>query len=114
MKFSSKLYANEILKDIHNKNLILKEKEKNTVFMKKYGLSKDDIDNYVYQLTPDNFSERVENKDSKIKAKYLYIFQPIIQLADEYGFVSSIKLYIKICYLSDSKILIVSFHEDDM
>jgi len=113
MKYTSRHYANEILKDIHNKKLILCVRDKNIEFMKQYGLSKEVIDNYVYQLTPNYFSERIENEDKNIKAKYLYVFRPLISLVDEYGFYNKIKLYIKLCSYDGDRTLIVSFHEDD-
>lgn len=106
---TSKIVAKEILNDINNKKIILYERDKNRQFIKKYSISKDEIDEIIYSLTDNHFIERIENKDSKIKSKYLYIFNVLYEFTNESG-ECLIKLFIKIGEIEDG-VLLVSFHE---
>ena len=106
--YTSKIYAKEILDIIPNKRIIVLERDKNKIFMEKYSITTEDINDIVYSLNPNCFIERIDNKDKKIKSKYLYVFNVIQELNDEYGETLE-KLYIKICAI-DEYVLLVSIH----
>ena len=63
-------------------------------------------------LEEKNFVRRLENKDKKIKTKYLYEFETKLRLLDEYDFKVLVDVYIKICFI-DNFTLVVSFHEKE-
>ena len=111
MKFSSKFLAREILKSIPGKRIEIICREKNNNFLKKYNLKRKDVYNIVNNLNVNCFVERRENYDTRIKAKYLYIFNPLISLTDIYGTVLD-HVYVKICELNNN-ILVVSIHQHD-
>ena len=106
---TSKNIAREILDNIENERIILSKRDKNMDFIKKYSLLQADIEEIVYSLKENNFVEKIENKDSKIKANFLYIFNPVVSFNDIYGKVVK-KLYIKICKIVEG-IFVVSLHE---
>lgn len=114
MKMTSKIYANEILKDIKDCNrLIVSKRKKNADFMKKYALFDSDVKEYVENLDKDDFIEKKKNEDKKINAEYLYVFYKNLFLNDEYGDVLE-RVYIKLCKLKDKDgiIFVVSFHDE--
>ncbi len=111
VSYSAKSYAKEILDSICSKKVIPYERDKNLDFIKKYSLLNSDIEEIIYSLDKNNFIERKENKDKRIKSKFLYVFYVLCDLNDEYG--NEIKkIYIKICEI-ESGILVVSFHENE-
>ena len=111
MKLTSKTYAKEILNNIDKKKIIVLKRDKNDCFIIKYGLSQKDIEDIVYGLTDNLFKEKIINLDKRIKTEYLYVFKAVIELNDEYGFLSNY-IYIKICEIREN-ILVVSLHEDE-
>ena len=111
MKLTTTNYAKEILNNINEKNIIILKRDKNIIFMKKYNMKEKDIINIIFSLNEHYFKEKILNSDSKIKAKYLYVFKPLIRLTDEYGEILDY-VYIKICEIKDG-ILVVSIHEDE-
>lgn len=111
MKYTSKIYAHEILKVIPNKKIEIICRDKNNEFIKKYNLKKADVIEIVTSLNVQSFKEKIENLDPRINAKYLYVFNPLIKLTDAYG--STIDhVYVKICELNNN-ILVVSIHHND-
>ena len=82
---TSKIYAKGILKNIDNKKIIFYERNKNKLFIKKYSISKEEIDEIIYSLNENHFIERINNKDSKINSKYLYVFNVLYEFTNEYG-----------------------------
>ena len=111
MRLSSKKYANEILKDIKRKKVVLYERDKNIQFVKKYNLNQNDIEEIIYNLTTNHFKAKMNNNDKKIKSEYLYYFKVSMNLNDEYG-ETYVYTYIKICEIIKG-ILVVSIHEDE-
>lgn len=114
MKMESKHYAKEILNYINEETcfVISTKRDKNARFMAKYGLSHRDIVEYIFCLSDDDFVEKIENKDPKIKSDYLYVFKIMTELTDEYGTVLE-NIYVKLCMIDGvrEKILVVSFHD---
>ena len=111
MKYTSKIYAKGILKDIENKKIIVYKRDKNDEFLIKYNLNQKDIEEITYGLTENHFKEKILNLDKKIITKYLYVFKVSINLNDGYGMISKY-VYIKICEIKKG-ILVVSLHEDE-
>ena len=111
MKFTAKIYAKEILEGIEGKKIIIKNKEKNLNFLKKYNVTNNKRLQIIKSLNDNSFKEKIENKDKNIKTDYLYVFGPIHHLYDFYGIENIVKLYIKIGKVNDY-IYAESFHED--
>ena len=111
VSYTSKNYAKEILDSIGSKKVFLYERDKNLEFVKKYSLLISDIEEIIYSLDEKYFIERIENKDKKIKSKFLYVFCVLLELNNEFGDRIK-KVYIKICEI-ESGILVVSFHESE-
>lgn len=112
MSKTPKIIAREILdKDFPQKRIIISQRKKNLDFMKKNNISEKEAIEIVKDLTIDVFDEKRKNKDRSIKADYLYIFKPLININDEYGRKIE-RMYIKICNVKDN-IYTVSFHEND-
>ena len=111
MYYTSKEYAKEILNVIDNKRIEISNKEKNVRFLKEYSIIDNERKNIIKSLTKNNFVEKRENKDFRIKSEWLYIFNPMYQLTNKYGEKELVKLYIKICIIDD-KIYAESFHKD--
>ena len=111
MKYTSVIYAREILKDIENKKIIVYKRNKNDEILIKYSLNQEDIEEIIHGLTDNHFKERIINLDKRIIAEYLYIFKVSINLNDGYGMISKY-IYIKICEIKKG-ILVVSLHEDE-
>lgn len=112
MKFTSEIYAKEILNVIPNKKVEIICRDKNNDFIKKYNLKKANVIDIVNSLDITSFKERRENLDPRINTKYLYVFNPLMRLTDVYGSTLN-HIYVKICELNDI-ILIVSIHENDI
>lgn len=114
MKLTAKNYANEILTDIERDNIKLYDiREKNINFLSKYGLDENYVKDIIVQLNSSVFKERIPNDDPKINTNYLYVFDPVFQLVDEYGLNNMVHMYIKICNLKSGITLVVSFHENE-
>lgn len=111
MRLTAKTYSKEILKDIKDKKILIYEREKNLIFIHKYRLSVDEIEEIIYGLTKYHFKEKIENKDKKINADYLYVFKAVVNINDGFGEKYEY-IYIKICEIKPN-ILIVSLHLDE-
>lgn len=112
MKLTSKIYAREIIdKDFANKKIIISHRDKNVKFMKQYGITNSEAIEIVRTLNSNHFKEKIKNNDKKIPTNYLYVFEPLIQLSDEYGKLID-HIYIKICKVGPD-IFTVSFHLND-
>ena len=111
VRFTSKFLANEIINDsFYKKPYYVLSRDKNNDFASKYSLSKDEIGNILYSIRQDHFKEKIENEDRKIQTKWLYHFNLLYQLTDEYGCKDMVSIYLKICEIHNS-ILIVSIHD---
>ena len=111
MKYTSKSYAKEILKDIKKKKIIRRKRDKNLDFIKKYNIKQRDIEEIIFGLTENIFKGKLKNEDKSIKAEYLYYFKTIVNLSDEFGEINKY-IYIKICEVEEN-VLVVSIHEDE-
>ena len=111
MRLTAKTYSKEILKDIKDKKILIYEREKNLIFIHKYRLSVDEIEEIIYGLTEYHFKEKIENEDKKINADYLYVFKAGVNINDGFGEKYEY-IYIKICEIKPN-ILIVSLHLDE-
>ena len=112
MKYTSLIYAKEILDIIPGKRIIIRSRDKNIEFLKEYSLKNDNIVDIVNSLNENHFKERRINCDSSIKSRYLYVFKPLLKITN-YNGDSLDYVYIKICEIDDN-ILVVSIHKDDI
>ena len=98
-----KKYLFDVKRDISKKKYQFIERKKNIEFLKKYGLTIDDIFNVLLALSPEDYiSGPQEDRDTKVGAiwKFKYVLDEI-------------KIYIKINFNPPNDINIISFHEDD-
>lgn len=108
------IHAKEALSllEVNSSKIRIKVRDKNISFKKIFNLSDTFIRDVIYSLELKNFVRRLENKDLKIKTKYLYEFETKLRLIDEYDFKVLVDVYIKICFIDDYT-LVVSFHEKE-
>lgn len=111
---SNLLHAKEALSllEVNSSKIRIKVREKNNTFKKIFNISDSFIKDVIFSLEVKNFVRRLENKDKKIKTKYLYEFETKLRLLDEYDFKVLVDVYIKICFI-DNFTLVVSFHEKE-
>ena len=115
MKYiSSVISPREIIKLIKQcqKFIIDTERDKNKEFMIKYNVDVKTVQYIISKLTERNYVRTIPNEDRRIKTDYLHIFYKDMQFTDFSGSIEIVKIFIKIGFVKNNIIAVVSFHED--
>lgn len=111
MRYTSKVLAYDIINDsFYEKPFYVYPRNKNDEFSIKYNLTKEDIGKILHSINKNNFCEKIKNEDKNIKAEWLYHFNLLYQLVNEYGVMDMVSIYLKICEINNN-ILIISIHD---
>ena len=102
------------------KDLVLRDEytiyptEKNNLLDLQYVISEERKKNILLSLEPDDFSEIRISNDEFFNGDILYIFGKEVPLLERYSSnnnISEVELYIKMDYLKEQTVYVVSFHK---
>lgn len=102
------------------KDLVLRDEytiyptEKNNLLDLQYVISEERKKNILLSLEPDDFSEIRISNDEFFNGDILYIFGKEVPLLERYSSnnnISEVELYIKMDYLKEQTVCVVSFHK---
>ncbi len=108
-------YLSNLKKLIINNNCYFKisDRDKNNNFCKKYLINTKIAKDIICGLTYKDFYRIVRNEHEGYNDEFLYIFGPTKELVDIFGKREKVQLYIKINYIKDKVIILVSLHNTE-
>lgn len=110
-----KAYLSDIKQAVASGNYRLEINSKrpaNRQLFTTYQISEKDVPGILLSLTPQNFSETVQNEHKGYEHEVLYIFGTEVQLTERFGTGQKlVPLYIKFNKLESGYTIVISFHE---
>lgn len=105
-------YLSNLKKLIINSNCYFKisDRDKKNNFCKKYLINTKIAKDIICGLMYKDFYRIVRNEHEGYNDEFLYIFGPTKELVDIFGKREKVQLYIKINYIKDKVIILVSLH----
>jgi len=89
----------------------ISDRDKNNNFCKEYLINTKIAKDIIYELTYKDFYKIVKNEHKDYENEFLYIFGPVKELVNRMGKREKVQLYIKINYIKDKVIILVSLHK---
>lgn len=89
----------------------ISDRDKNIGFCKEYLINTKIAKDIICELTYKDFCKIVKNKHEDYRDEFLYIFGPTKELVNTLGKRKMVQLYIKINYIKDKIIILVSLHK---
>jgi len=89
----------------------ISDRDKNNEFCKNYLINTKVAKDIICELTYKDFKEIVRNEHKDYSDEFLYIFGPTKELVNSLGKRERVQLYIKINYIKDKVIILVSLHK---
>ena len=106
-------YLNNLKTLIVNNKCYFKisNRDKNNNFCKEYLINTKIAKDIICELTYKDFYKIVKNEHKDYENEFLYIFGPVKELVNRIGKREKVQLYIKINYIKDKVIILVSLHK---
>ena len=107
-------YLNEVKKYVNDGKYQISQRTKNLSLYIDYVFSEERCKEVILDLDVDDFSDAVQNDHPQYPEEILYIFgKEVSLLPKQGGSAETVALYIKFNKLTNSYVIVVSFHKQD-
>lgn len=109
-------YLAEVFVAVCAGNYQISPRQKNQEIYEDYVFTEVDAKQVIFSLTPEDFSDAVQNDHFQHKDEILYIFGKDVKLLPRYGKrvdEECVSLYIKFNKISDGYVFVISLHKQE-